>query len=190
MKKILIAGDSFSADWSSTYEWWKMLPYEITNISQAGSSEFKILKRIQEHDLTPYDGVIVFHTSPYRLYTETNLLHKDSQTHSESCYVINDVLSKRGPIKSAMNKYLEYFYNDEYNMYCHQKICNDIIEITKQKKVLHCSGFNYDNICTIPNIITVDDLHREYKGSVCHLNQNGNRYLKERIYQNMEKLLG
>lgn len=189
MKKVLLAGDSFSADWGSSYEWWKNLPYEITNISQAGSSQYKILKRLSNIDISDYDAVIIFHTSPYRIYTELNKLHLNSPTHRESCYVINDVLSNRGKMRSAMNKYIEYFYNDEYNLYCHTKVCDDIVSYASGYNVLHCSGFDYSGIYNFSNMVSAQDLHNKHKGNVCHLNQTGNLYLRDRIYQHMTLLL-
>ena len=50
MSKILICGDSFAADWSKKYEgkgWVNMIENDhvITNIAEAGVSEYKIYKQ-------------------------------------------------------------------------------------------------------------------------------------------------
>ena len=50
--KILICGDSFAADWTVKYPgqgWPNMLAeiHEVTNLAQAGCSEYKILKQLE-----------------------------------------------------------------------------------------------------------------------------------------------
>jgi hypothetical protein len=50
MSKILICGDSFAADWSKKYNsigWVNMIENDhiITNIAEAGVSEYKIYKQ-------------------------------------------------------------------------------------------------------------------------------------------------
>ena len=49
---ILIAGDSFSAVYDNKSEWWQF--EDCKNISQKGSSEFKILKSLQKENLSKY----------------------------------------------------------------------------------------------------------------------------------------
>ena len=49
--KILIAGDSFAADWKIKHSgngWVNMLSndYDVTNIAQAGASEYKIYQQL------------------------------------------------------------------------------------------------------------------------------------------------
>ena len=51
--KILILGDSFATDWTSKYPQGKGWPnllaekFDVTNLAQAGISEYKILKQIK-----------------------------------------------------------------------------------------------------------------------------------------------
>ena len=57
MKKILIVGDSFAADWSIKHKecngWVNMLcdDFFVTNIAQAGVSEYKIYKQLLSQDI-------------------------------------------------------------------------------------------------------------------------------------------
>ena len=53
-KKLLIAGDSFAADWSKKYKnacgWVNTLceDYDVTNVAQAGASEYKIYNQLKK----------------------------------------------------------------------------------------------------------------------------------------------
>lgn len=190
MTSILLAGDSFASNWHTGDEWWLQLPYSITNTAQAGASQFKILKQFDTIDISKYDAAIIFHTSPYRIYSESeNLLHKKSITHKNSCYVINDVLHKRNSLSNAMKNYVKYFYNEEFVKYTHKKICQDIENITSKIPTIHASGFDYSDIYSFENFISVQDLFENHRGNTCHLNKNGNRYLAERICKKLHDLL-
>ena len=62
MKKILIAGDSFSSlQLAGKNGWPKLLTnyYDVTNISQPGIGEYKILQRLKSQDLSKYDLVYI-----------------------------------------------------------------------------------------------------------------------------------
>ena len=53
-KKILIAGDSFAADWTVKYKgegWVNTLckDYDVTNVAQAGVSEYKIYNQFKRN---------------------------------------------------------------------------------------------------------------------------------------------
>ena len=67
--KILVAGDSFAAEWPGDDGWVKLLAHshEVTNVAQAGCGEYKIFKQIQKANLDEYDCVIVSHTSTSRV---------------------------------------------------------------------------------------------------------------------------
>jgi hypothetical protein len=188
MTKVLVAGDSFASDWHTGNEWWHQLPFDVTNVAQAGASEYKILKSLT--NVKQYDAIVVFHTSPTRVYAaKGNLLHTNSSTHRDSCYVINDVLSKRGPLKKAMESYVKYFYNDEFVNYIHTKICNDIVNNTFGIPTVHASGFDYSDIYEFENFVSATDLFETYRGNTCHLTTDGNRYLADRICNKLMSLL-
>ena len=130
--RILIAGDSFSSEFNSSYEWWKKIPYQIINVSQPGSSEFKILKSLETNLSNNISIVIIFHTNFNRIYTEKNLLHTESNSHKKSCYVIADVIDKKTEISTAMSYYIKYFYNEKFALWTHKKICSEIENITNE----------------------------------------------------------
>ena len=48
--RILIAGDSFAAEWPGNNGWVKLLSqkFSVTNVAQAGVGEYKILKQLKK----------------------------------------------------------------------------------------------------------------------------------------------
>ena len=77
--KILIMGDSWAADWSqkhSEYLGWPNIlaeDHDVTNIAQAGVSQYSIVKQLHSVKPYDYDKVICSITSPYRVYTHHNI---------------------------------------------------------------------------------------------------------------------
>jgi hypothetical protein len=56
MKRLLITGDSFAANWQIKYNgvgWVNLLEndFEVKNIAQAGVSEYKIMKQLENQNL-------------------------------------------------------------------------------------------------------------------------------------------
>lgn len=186
MPKVLIAGDSYASDWNEKWEWWKSLPYDITNVAQAGSSQYRILKSLCVS--LDYDVIVIFHTSPYRLYTENNTLHTNSPTHKHSDYIIGDVIAKGGDISKAMKSYVKYFYNEELVLYNHRKICEDIINITKHTTVIHASGFDYDDIFEFDDMTSIRHIAETQHGGVCHMNTTGNKMVADIIETKIKNL--
>ena len=74
---VLIAGDSFAAEWPGTNGWVKLLArdYDVTNVAQAGVSEYKILQQIQTANLDEYDLIIVTEKFNESLYKLENILN-------------------------------------------------------------------------------------------------------------------
>jgi len=61
MKKVLICGDSFSADWTVKYSgqgWPNQIAQlaNVTNLSQAGCGEYKIYLQLASADLDQYES--------------------------------------------------------------------------------------------------------------------------------------
>jgi hypothetical protein len=113
MAKILIIGDSFSSDWSKKYKdypgWPNLLAqdFDMTNLSQPGCSEFRILKQLKSVDLNEYDFVIISHTSPSRIYTRQHPIHSGDPLHSESDLIFTDI---EYPEMTSMAVYITSLY--------------------------------------------------------------------------------
>ena len=68
-----------------------MFDYNVTNVSQAGVSEYKILKQVEDHLYSnDFDLVIVCHTSPYRVHTPEHPVH-NSGLHKDCDLIYSDV---------------------------------------------------------------------------------------------------
>lgn len=165
---ILIAGDSFSAVYDNKSEWWQL--GDCKNISQKGSSEFKILKSLQKENLSKYEKIIVCHTSPYRIYTEDNIINNGDRTNG--CYLINDLLHKKGDIKTAAKLYTKYFFNEEYVLWSYYKVMDEIKNLTNS---IHISFFN------VQNVISLRHIYEKNMGDICHMTPEGNKVVHEQI---------
>jgi len=168
---ILIAGDSFSAVYDNKTEWWHF--GDCKNISQKGSSEFKILKSLQKKNLNNYEKIIVCHTSPYRIYTENNIINNGD--HARGCYLINDLLNKKGDIRLTAELYIKYFFNEEYVLWCYYKVMEEINNLTKNHTTLHISFFD------VKNVLQLKHIYEQNKGNICWMSKEGNKLAHEQI---------
>ena len=168
---ILIAGDSFSAVYDNKSEWWQL--GDCKNISQKGSSEFKILKSLQKENLSKYEKIIVCHTSPYRIYTENNIINNGD--HANGCYLINDLLHKNSDIKTAAKLYTKYFFNEEYVLWSYYNAMHEIQDLTDNKNTIHVSFFN------VQKVISLKHIYKQNKGNICHMTIEGNKVINEQI---------
>ena len=120
--KLLICGDSFAANWKGEYPGWTDIlskHFTVTNRSQAGVGEYKILKQLEQG--IDYDFIIVSHTSPYRVHTN-NSIH-NTELHKNCDLLYNDVADKNSflnkKVKSA-KLWFETHYDEVYqeDIYC------------------------------------------------------------------------
>ena len=97
-RKILIAGDSFAADWTVKYKnqgkgWPNLLAekHDVKNIAQAGCGEYKIYKQLINENLDDFDCIIVSHTSAYRVHTMYHPIHNNDSLHSNADFIYSDI---------------------------------------------------------------------------------------------------
>jgi len=175
-KKLLIAGDSFAADWTKKYEnicgWVNMLEsdYDVTNIAQAGVSEYKIYKQLEKIDITKFDHVIVSHTSAYRIPIVEHPIHKNDLLHNNCDIIYSDaeVHIENNIMKTAVDFYVNIFHPD-YFCFINDLIFKEIQKITPN--AIHITFFDnfYDN-----NILKFEDIFLSHKGNINHLDEKGN----------------
>lgn len=188
MKKILICGDSFAADWTVKYGdigWPNMLAkeYKITNLAQAGCSEYRIYKQILSANLTKYDKIIISHTSPYRLYVNKHPVHSNDILHKNSDLIYSDIQEHCKTNKELLSilNYYENYYDLEYAEFIHNLICKEVDSITKLYDVLHITSFNWDNLYKFTHMINFDKKFQKHKGLMNHYNEQGNKIVFEII---------
>lgn len=184
--KLLICGDSFSFDHQHPQSWVTQLSSyaDVVNLSQCGCSEYKIKQQLESIDVTEFDKIFVFHTSPSRLYLgQPNPLAVKS-THINSDLVFSDVEEKRYTHELARIAY-EYYvniYDKKYYEYVHSLICADIDSQTKHLDVVHFTNFDYTGLYNFGNnLINFYSVWAKNKGNINHYSVRGNKVLLEKI---------
>jgi hypothetical protein len=187
---ILICGDSFAADWTVKYKgqgWPNLLAQEfnVTNLAQAGCSEYKIYKQIASKNLDEYDLIIVSHTSAFRWYIETpHPVHYADPLHKNSDLIYTDI-EEHNKFRSGLTSILQFFrkyYSLEYAEFIHELISEKIYNITKDKKVLHLTHID---VMYSFDVINFSDIFKQYRGNMNHYTDEGNQIIFERIKKNI-----
>jgi len=157
MKKILICGDSFAVDYknltSNNPGWSSLLSnnFLVTNLSQAGASEYRILKQIKNENIDLYDAIIISHTSPNRLYVNEHPIHKNNAIHQNSDLLYNDVvyhanLDPDNKILMSAKNYFENIFDMTYHEDLFFLIADQINLLANDKPCLNLFTL-YDKNC-------------------------------------------
>ena len=187
--KILIAGDSFAADWSVKYSgargWPNLLSeiHDVTNVAQAGASEYRIFKQLQKHLSRSYDLVLVSHTSPYRIYTEYNPVRKSDLLHQNCDLLYSDVkeLSKSNSEYQGVVDYFEKFMSLEYADFCHELILEKISQLLVGYKSIEMVHMYYKP----PPFLDLTHIKVKYPGVINHYSDQGNQLVSDIILNNI-----
>ena len=184
-KNVLICGDSFAADWTKKYNgagWVNMLcnDFNITNVAEAGVSEYKIYQQIKKQKIQDYDKVIISHTSAYRIPVETHPVHSKDTLHYNCDFIYSDIREhKDNPdVKCIVDLYEKYFHVD-YAVFVHELIVKEINTLCPNAiNITFFNSFNKD-------AVQFEDVFLENRGNMNHLNEKGNKI----IYNKIIKLL-
>ena len=182
MKKLLIAGDSFSVNWKVKYNgngWVNMLEndFQIKNIAQAGVSEYKIYKQLQNENLNYYDYIIISHTSPYRIPIDEHPIHKNDILHKNCDLIFSDVSEhKHIPVMKIAYDFYEQLFSLEYFTFINTLIYKEIKALSN--KIIHITFFDkfYDD-----NVLKFENVFLKNKGNMNHMNENGNKIIYSKI---------
>ena len=183
--KILIAGDSFAADWQIKYPdqkgWVNLLSekYDVTNIAQAAVSEYKILKQIKSVDFINYDSVIISHASPNRIHCINHPVHSNDLLHKDSDLIYADLLEQESTkdVQIAIDYFERYFELDYYKDIS-DLICMEILNILGHYQ--HLNQFHLTNYVNnakydfLPSY-NINKLFAEHRGIINHLDDQGNQ---------------
>ena len=187
MKKLLICGDSFSAQWSDTQGWPNYLKnnFEVTNMSQPGCSEYKIQKQLDKCDLEAYDNIIVSHTSPYRLYIKNHPVHLANSFHKDSCLIYNDIKdhAKYNAELITIITYFEKYFDIDYAIYMHNLLLRDI-ENKCPDNTLHISHIDWSNLHVFKNYLNFE-VFKKHRGFVNHYDPTGNEIVYRKILERL-----
>ncbi len=184
---ILIIGDSWAADWSqkhSQYPGWPNLlaeEFNVTNIAQAGVSQYSITQQLKNIYPAEYDRVIVSITSPYRLYTPLHPVHTEG-LHANSDLIYTDLeyhLSEQPNnkrIQSAIGFYKHHF-DTKHAEYLHHLLVEDTLKDCDNNYTLVTSNI-YDNEQYVPagfRYCEGHGIYQSYPGRINHMSEEGNQ---------------
>jgi len=187
--KILIAGDSFAADWQkhkSSYLGWPNLlanDFDVTNIAQAGVSQYKILCQLRSLDLSVFDVIIVCFTSDFRLHIPKHPIHSNSILHKDCDLLYSDLNFHVKKIKNLFNfklwiSYLWYIISFDYDYYV-------TVSSLIKKEIFHLA-MTQNCLFITDSDLEIKELFHQSRGSVNHLSEEANyqvyEYVKRRLY--------
>jgi hypothetical protein len=186
-KKLLIAGDSFAADWTKKYKdvsgWVNMLEsdYDVTNIAEAGVSEYKIYKQLEKVNITKFDHIIVSHTSAYRIPIMEHPIHKDDSLHGNCDIIYSDAEEhiENDIMKTAVDFYGNIFHS-EYFCFVNDLIFKEIYKIVPNE--IHITFF--DSFYS-ENVLKFEKVFLSSKGNANHLNESGNEFVYKQILKKL-----
>lgn len=197
MKKILILGDSFAADWSIKYRDYKGWPnllaetYNTNNLAQAGVAEYKIYKQLEcVESLDDYSCIIISHTSPYRVHTRNHPVHWSDSLHKNADLIYGDIeyhhykkwqnffnKSLKAAFAYFTHHYDPDFYETTYWLY-RKEISN---------RLNGCNTIVIDNFNKDTGCLNFTNMYPEYSGKINHFNQEGNRIIYNLLVKEIEK---
>jgi len=187
VKNILIAGDSFAAVWPGMYIGWpKMLKeyYNVTNLAQAGVSEYKILKQLQSVDLFNFDSIIVSHTSPSRVHTLQHPLHKEG-LHKDCDLIYTDIADRNSlfnPSLRSAKGWFRYHYDDEYQIDMYMLIRKEIRSLLGSHNYISITHTDISTTYALEhNNISFADTWKHNKGTVNHYTLEGNKKIFKQL---------
>ena len=190
--KTLIAGDSFAAEWPGDNGWVKLLAkdYNVTNVAQAGVSEYKILKQLQDADVSKYDVVIVSHTSPSRVHTLNHPLHK-SGLHKDCDLIWTDLLDRNSMFNASLRSakgYFRYHFDDEYYQTIYSLLRKEIYNLLANKNYISLSHAPFNQIITIEkDHIDFSNFWKTNRGNENHYSILGNKVIYNNVVDKIEK---
>lgn len=187
--KILICGDSIAADWSVKYTdypgWPNLLAqvHNITNLAQAGVSEYKIWKQLSSANLLEFDYIIVSHTSPFRLTTDLHPDHYTDALHKNCDLIYLDIKNSKNKSLQSVVEYFEKFFSHEYAIFVHQLLIEHEIRYLEsfKGKVLHVTNLQQDFDFSKYNFISFEQIFQQHKGLINHFSEQGNQLVFETV---------
>jgi hypothetical protein len=192
--KILIVGDSFAADWTVKYPtqsgWPNLLAqkYDVTNIAQAGVSEYKILKQLQSVNITEYNLVIASHTSPLRVHTNTHPIHQSDDLHTNADLILSDLLYHLHTFTGFFNwalraaiGYFKYHYDDNFQIDVYKLIRQDIKSMITVPYLVLSNHIVNDNLIIESNVLKIGTVQLKHPGLINHMSDTGNRIVFDTI---------
>jgi len=189
---ILLAGDSFAAKWPEAGGWPELLAQQHTvkNVAQAGISEYKILRQIQNANLDDFDKIIVSHTSPTRVHTRKHPIH-ESGLHADCDLIYNDIVDRNSwfnPSLRGAKDWFKYHYDEDYQTDIYLLIRKEIRKILGKSKYISITHLPISTKYAIEhNNISFSTVWQQHKGTVNHYTEQGNQIVYKQILDIINK---
>ena len=190
--KVLLAGDSFAAKWPQENGWPELLAqkHDVTNVAQAGVSEYKILKQIQTSDINYFDRIIVSHTSPSRVHTREHPIHKEG-LHADCDLIYNDIVDRSNwlnPSLRSAQDWFKYHYDEDYQIDIYLLIRRQIKKALGRSKYISITHMPISTKYAIErDNISFSTVWQQYKGTINHYTQQGNQIVYKEILDIIDK---
>ncbi len=187
--RILIAGDSFAAEWPGNDGWVKLLSqkFPVTNVAQAGVGEYKILKQLKNFD--DYEIIIVSHTSPSRVHTPKHPLHIQG-LHKDCDLLYNDIdrTSLFNSSLTAAKGYFKYHYDDVYQCDIYKLIRQEIYNMLQNKIYISMSHIDIAKLFIYEdNHLDFSEFWQKNKGNENHYTKKGNEKIFNIVLDRINK---
>jgi hypothetical protein len=199
--KVLVVGDSFAADWSVKHKncigWPNLLTqhHQVTNLAQAGVSQFRIYQQLCSVDLEQFDCIIITHTSPQRVVTKRHPVHANDALHKHADLIFSDIEhhkhTLRGWVDPAISSAYDYFiyhYDEQFADWAYGSLvntmydlCADIPCITIVTPLVPGNDFQQYNALTIPEDCVKPNL-------INHMTPQDNHWLCQRILNELTRI--
>jgi hypothetical protein len=195
--KVLIAGDSFSADWTVKYKshglgWPNMLAqdFDVTNIAQAGSSIYRTYLQLTGLDIHNFDTIIITHTSPNRIYVKEHPVHKNDSLHKDADLIHTDIKyhAKENKDLQVIVDYFEKYYDLDYACFVYNLIEEKIDRLLDehQGRVIHMTNLPRPGLYKFKNMLDFTFLMgKRYHGIMNHYNQQANEIVYNTVKQEL-----
>jgi len=190
--KILLAGDSFAAKWPGKNGWPELLAskHTVTNVAQAGVSEYKILRQLKSSTLDHFDRIIVSHTSPSRVHTIEHPVHKEG-LHKDCDLIYNDIadrISLFNPSLRSAQDYFKYHYDDEYQIDMYLLLRKEIRRLLSLKNYISITHNEISTTYAVEhNNISFSTVWRQHRGNVNHYTREGNQIVYKTLLDIVSK---
>lgn len=188
--RVLVAGDSFAAkvqEYTQTAGWPELLAksFEVTNLAQAGCSEYRIWQQLISADLSKFDCVVVSHTSPYRVTIRHHPIHKVG-LHQNCDAIYEDVKSHK---VDTLIDFFENYFDMDYAQDIHQLIGQAIDQNLKSIPSIHVCHVEKNLPYNYKNMLNFSDVWKTHPGTVNHYSANGNQIVLEKVRDKIQELV-